>query len=399
MEIIAGKNIIIGVTGGIAAYKTLILARLFINNEAILKVVMTKAAESFIGPLSFQAISGSKVGVDILAPVFDSGMDHIELAREADLIIIAPATANTIAKIAHGFSDNLLTSIILASNSPVMICPAMNNNMWANQATIDNINILKKRGMHICGPAYGGLACSDSGAGRMEEPEFIFEDSMRFICENDFSGIRFLISAGPTQEPIDPVRYITNRSSGKMGYELARAARMRGAEVTLVSGSTNLPGPIGVDLIKIRTAEEMSDAIDKNFINCDICIMAAAVGDYRPQNQSEQKIKKDRDVLNINLEKNPDILLGLGKRKGDKFLVGFAAETENLIKNATKKLFEKNLNMIVANDVSRTDAGFQTDTNQVHILTEKSLTKLALMSKLHTAHRILDSIKAMKNER
>ncbi len=398
METIAGKNIIIGVTGGIAAYKTLILARLFINNEAILKVVMTKAAESFIGPLSFQAISGSKIGLDILDPVFDSGMDHIELARDADLIIIAPATANTIAKIAHGFSDNLLTSIILASTSPVMICPAMNNNMWANQATIDNINILKKRGVHVCGPAYGELACSDSGAGRMEEPEFIFEDSLRLLSENDFSDTRFLISAGPTQEPIDPVRYITNRSSGKMGYELARAARIRGAEVTLVSGPTNLPGPVGVEMINIRTAKEMSDAIKKKFTDCDICIMAAAVGDYRSQKQSEQKIKKDMDVLNINFEKNPDILLGLGKQKGDKFLVGFAAETQDLIKNATKKLFKKNLNMIVANDVSRTDAGFQTNTNQVHILTEKTAIKLPLMSKFRAAHGILNSIKAMRNE-
>lgn len=398
METIAGKNIIIGVTGGIAAYKTLILARLFINNEAILKVVMTKAAESFIGPLSFQAISGSKIGLDILDPVFDSGMDHIELARDADLIIIAPATANTIAKIAHGFSDNLLTSIILASTSPVMICPAMNNNMWANQATIDNINILKKRGIQICGPAYGELACSDSGAGRMEEPEFIFEDSLRLLSENDFSDTRFLISAGPTQEPIDPVRYITNRSSGKMGYELARAARMRGAEVTLVSGPTNLPGLVGVDIINVRTAEEMSDAIEKKFADCDICIMAAAVGDYRPQKQSEQKIKKEMDVLNINLEKNSDILLGLGKQKGDKFLVGFAAETQDLIKNATEKLFKKNLNMIVANDVSRTDAGFQTNTNQVHILTEKTAVKLPLMSKFRAAHGILNSIKAMRNE-
>ena len=398
METIAGKNIIIGVTGGIAAYKTLILARLFINNEAILKVVMTKAAESFIGQLSFQAISGSKIGLDILDPVFDSGMDHIELARDADLIIIAPATANTIAKIAHGFSDNLLTSIILASTSPVMICPAMNNNMWANQATIDNINILKKRGVHVCGPAYGELACSDSGAGRMEEPEFIFEDSLRLLSENDFSDTRFLISAGPTQEPIDPVRYITNRSSGKMGYELARAARIRGAEVTLVSGPTNLPGPVGVEMINIRTAKEMSDAIKKKFTDCDICIMAAAVGDYRSQKQSEQKIKKDMDVLNINFEKNPDILLGLGKQKGDKFLVGFAAETQDLIKNATKKLFKKNLNMIVANDVSRTDAGFQTNTNQVHILTEKTAIKLPLMSKFRAAHGILNSIKAMRNE-
>lgn len=397
METVAGKNIIIGVTGGIAAYKALTLARLFISNEAILKVVMTKAAESFVGQLSFQAISGSKVGVDILDPVFDSGMDHIELARDADLIIIAPATANTIAKIAHGFTDNLLTSIILASTSPVMICPAMNNNMWANQATVDNINILKKRGMHICGPAYGELACSDSGAGRMEEAEFIFEDSMRLLCENDFSDTRFLISAGPTQEPIDPVRYITNHSSGKMGYELARAARMRGADVTIVSGHVNLPCPVGVEMINVRTAEEMSDAINRNFTDCDICIMAAAVGDYRPQKQSEQKIKKDKDVLNINLEKNPDILLGLGKQKGNKFLVGFAAETQNLIKNATEKLFKKNLNMIVANDVSRTDAGFQANTNQVHILTEKNTIKLPLMSKLRTAHGILDSIKAIKN--
>lgn len=387
-----GKNIVVGVTGGIAAYKTAELVRLLIKAEAMTQVAMTANAARFVTPTTFEALSGRKAICDMW---LEEGpeMEHITWGQDSDLIIIAPATANFIAKMANGIGDDFLSTMLLAATAKILVCPSMNTQMFVNAAVQDNLMRLKDRGIAVMDPDAGQLACRTEGPGRLPDPVDIFEQAAMLISQQDLSGLKILVSAGATIEPIDPVRFISNRSTGKMGYALARAARQRGAAVTLVSGPTALTPPLGVDFCGIKTAEEMKQAIFDNRAGCDIIIKAAAVADYRPSETAHQKIKKGADSLTLELTKNPDILAELGREKGEShcILVGFAAETEDLLSHAKEKLAAKNLDMIVANDVSRDDAGFETDTNIVKIIyRDGTIEDSTLMSKDDVAHLILD---------
>lgn len=395
--LIKDKKIVLGVTGGIAAYKAVELVRLLVLEGADVQVGMTAHAMEFVAPLTFEALSGHKV----ICHMFEQHhvvMEHIEWAQGSDLVVIAPATANFIGKMTHGIADDFLSTLVLAATVPILLCPAMNNKMYENVAVQENLETLRKRGIHIMEPAQGSLACRSEGRGRLPEPVDILEQIRILLGPNDMQGLKFLVSAGPTAEPIDPVRYITNRSSGKMGYALARMARARGAEVVLVSGPTSLPPPVGVEVIGVRTAEEMKAAVLGRAKACDVVIMAAAVVDYRPKRYEEHKIKKEDESLRLDLEKTPDILKELGKSRDEtpRVLVGFAAETQDLLNHAQQKLQEKNLDMIVANDVSRTDAGFDVDTNLVKLLYRDGVIEdLPLMSKDEVAGWILDRIKGL----
>ncbi|MBW1767839.1 MAG: bifunctional phosphopantothenoylcysteine decarboxylase/phosphopantothenate--cysteine ligase CoaBC, partial [Deltaproteobacteria bacterium] len=354
-------------------------------------------ATKFITPLTFETLSGNRVIWDM----FGHGstvMDHITRGQDADLIIIAPATANFIAKMAHGIGDDFLSTMVIAATVKIMVCPSMNSHMFLNAAVQDNIRLLKQRGYLIMEPAEGELACGTEGPGRLPEPEDILERARILLSKQDISGLRVLVTAGATVEPIDPVRFMTNRSGGKMGYALARAARLRGAEVTLVSGPTNLKPPNDVTFYKIKTTEEMRRVVFEHHRQCDVIIKAAAVLDYRPRKRSDHKIKKDKKIQILELVQTPDILAELGRKREDShcLLVGFAAETEDLLENATKKLRQKNLDMIVANDVSREDAGFESDTNLVTIIDRHGLIEdLPLMTKQKVADHVLDRIKGL----
>jgi phosphopantothenoylcysteine decarboxylase / phosphopantothenate---cysteine ligase len=391
------KNAIIGVTGGIAAYKAAELVRLLVKEGVRTKVAMTQNATRFVSPLTFEALSGNKVISDMW-DAWTGAMDHIRWGQEADLIIIAPATANFIAKLAHGLGDDFLSTMVLAASAGILVCPAMNTKMFLNPVTQTNLEALKARGHAVMEPGDGGLACGTDGPGRLPEPEDILEEARKLLSPQDLTGLRFLVTAGPTIEPLDPVRYMTNRSSGRMGYAIARGARMRGGNVTLVSGPTNLNPPRGVVFERVNTAEEMRRAVLDGCKSMDVIIKAAAVLDYKPKERATQKIRRKGQKQTLELIENPDILaeLGCDRGAGRRLLVGFAAETEDLLAHAQEKLKKKNLDMIVANDISREDAGFEVDTNAVKVIySDGRVEEWALMAKEAVANRLLDRIKEM----
>ncbi|MBI5968739.1 MAG: bifunctional phosphopantothenoylcysteine decarboxylase/phosphopantothenate--cysteine ligase CoaBC [Deltaproteobacteria bacterium] len=387
------RKIVLGVTGGIAAYKAAELVRELVRAGAEVHVVMTKSAQAFITPLTFQTLSGNPVATELFSLIEESEIGHISLADRAEILVIAPATANIIGKIASGIADDMLTTIVMATKAPVLIAPAMNVHMWENPICQENIEKLRARGYQFVGPESGELACGYEGKGRLAEIPTIMEEIRAILSPQDFAQEKILITAGPTEEPIDPVRFITNRSSGKMGFALAHAARRRGAEVTLVSGPTALPAPPKVSYISVRSAAEMREAVLNNLNSASILLMAAAVSDYRPKKTAPEKMKKSKSETLLELERNADILAEAGQHKGQRIIVGFAAETENLLQNARQKLKEKNLDLIVANDITLPGAGFEVDTNIVKLLDPSGkVEELPLMTKEELADRILDRI-------
>ena len=388
-----GKHIVLGVTGSIAAYKAASLASMLKKQHADVTVIMTKNAVNFINPITFEDLTGNKCLVDTFDRNFEHSVEHISLARQTDAFLIAPASANVIARTAHGIADDMLTTTFLACECPKLVAPAMNTRMYRNPVTQDNIGMLKKYQIEVIEPATGYLACGDTGAGKMPEPEVLFEYLVKALTPKDMNGIKVLVTAGPTQEAMDPVRYISNHSSGKMGYAIAKAAMRRGAQVTLVTGKTDLTPPINVETIDVTSAADMADAVKKRADGQDIIIKAAAVADYRPVSVAGEKIKKKDDGMNIVLERTEDILGFLGAhKKGGQFLCGFSMETENMEANSLEKLRKKNLDLIVANNVKESGAGFGTDTNIVTLLSEKETVRLPIMSKEEVADRLLDYI-------
>ena len=393
------RTIVLGVSGGIACYKAVELVRLLVVQGYAVQVILTRGATEFVTPLTFQTLSGRPVATETFNLTQESEIGHINLADSADLFVIAPATANVIGKIAGGIADDLLTTVVMATVAPVLIAPAMNVHMYENPILQENIRKLRRIGYHFLEPAEGYLACGYEGKGRLPEPERILEEIQRLLKKKDLIGEKLLITAGPNREPLDPVRYISNRSSGKMGYALARAGLRRGAEVTLVSGPTELDPPAGARLIWVTTAAEMRKAVLDEYANCTAVIMAAAVADYHPAQFASKKIKRGEGAIEIRFEPNPDILKELGANKNGKVLVGFAAETEQLIANAEKKLRDKNLDMIVANNVSEAGSGFDGDTNMATILDRGGIVRsLPLMSKDDLADEIYDSLLALKRQ-
>lgn len=391
-----GKTVLLGVTGGIAAYKSADLVSRLKKQGANVEVIMTKAATEFITPLTFQTMSNNVVHQKMFTEIVGYDVEHISLAQKADIAVIAPATANTIAKMRMGIADNLLTTVLLATKAKVLIAPAMNTAMYENPITQENMNYLKDQGYEFISPGSGLLACGDIGAGRMAEPVEILEAIIDNFREKDLEGINITITAGGTREPVDPVRYIGNRSSGKMGYEIAENAKNRGANVTLISGPSYLTPPLGVKFEKVETTKEMMDAVGKYFDKTDVLIKAAAPSDYRPLDPSDIKIKKtgDKKDLTINLTENPDIVAHYGSQKKNQIIVGFAAETNDLEKYATEKLKRKNLDFIVANDVTKKGAGFNVDTNIVTIIDKnKNLKEYPKMTKREIGKIILDRVK------
>ena len=393
-----GKSVVIGVTGSIAAYKAVELVRLLKKSEANVKVVMTDSACEFIRPLTFQVVSQNPVVTSMFNEPSHWEVEHVSIADEADIFVVAPATANIIAKLAYGIADDMLTSTVLATKAKKLIVPAMNVNMYENPVTQRNLEILVDMGFEIMDPDEGPLACGYSGKGRFPQPEKIFNKINEMLYETlDFKDKRILITAGPTREPIDPVRFISNHSSGKMGYSIAQIAERRGAQVILVSGPTNLKPPSGLyRFVSVETAQQMYEAVMKDFDQVDVVIKAAAVADYRPKSVSLEKIKKKDTDMCIELERNADILRELGDKKRHQVLVGFAAETENIEKNASDKLNKKNLDMIVVNDVKQQGAGFGYDTNIAKILYKNGrIEALPQMLKTELANKILDRILEM----
>lgn len=386
------KTVVIGVTGGIAAYKALdVVSRLKKRNFEV-NVIMTKSAVKFVTPLSFQTMSQNIVNVDMFQEPKAWEIQHISLAKKADLLAVIPATADIIGKVSSGIADDLLTTTIMATKAPVVFAPAMNTNMYNNPIVQDNINKLMKFGYEFIRPASGRLACGDSGEGKLEDTGFIAQiiESMLYD-KKDLKGKKVLVTAGPTREDIDPVRYITNRSTGKMGYSIAEEARDRGAEVTLVSGPTNLNIPFGVQFVSVRTNEEMLNAVLEKFEKQDIVVKAAAVSDYKPKVYSQKKIKKDGDELSLPLTRDIDILKELGKLKSNQILVGFAAESNDLIENAAKKLESKNLDYIIANDITGVDTGFASNNNKVTIIfKDGNKIDLDKMTKREVARKLFD---------
>ncbi|PKN30221.1 MAG: bifunctional phosphopantothenoylcysteine decarboxylase/phosphopantothenate--cysteine ligase CoaBC [Deltaproteobacteria bacterium HGW-Deltaproteobacteria-21] len=390
-----GKKVIVGVTGGIAAYKAAELVRLLVRSGVNTHVAMTEHATKFVAPLTFEALSGNRVVWDMWSHE-TSPMDHIHWGQESDLVVIAPATANFVAKMANGMGDDFLSTMVLAATAKILVCPAMNTRMYMNAAVQRNLRELRDLGMVVMDPSAGELACRTEGPGRLPEPEEIMDRISMLLSTQDLADLKILITAGPTREPIDPVRYLTNRSSGKMGFALAGAAAMRGAKVVLVSGPTSLCPPSGVTFAPVNTTEEMRREVLGRSRDCDVVIKAAAVLDYRPKNPADRKIKKEPRSFSVELEPTPDILaeLGSGNLGGHRILVGFAAETNDLLANAKTKLKKKNLDMIVANDVSRTDAGFDTETNLVKVVYRGGVIEdLPLMSKRQLADCLLDRIR------
>lgn len=397
--VLSSKKILLGVTGGIAAYKAAELVRELCRQQAAIKVVMTENAARFIGPVTFQALSRNPVYMDLFSAETNA-VPHIDLAREADLIIVAPATADFVGKIANGIADDLLTTIILAAKKPILVCPAMNSDMYDNPALKANLERIRSYGYQVVEPGVGSLACGDEGPGRLAEIPVICESAKTVLESKDLLGEHVLITAGPTHEPIDPVRFISNRSSGKMGFHLARVARRRGAQVTLISGPTDLQRPWDVDFHSVNTASEMYVAVKACFDRATIVIKAAAVGDYRLQSPLNEKLKKKGTGIDLALIPNVDILHELGKMKKTQLLVGFAAETCYKEKEARRKLTEKNLDMIVVNEVSKPGLGFGCDTNQVKILIAGGgIVDSPLVGKEEISYLILDKIIEFKNKR
>ncbi len=390
------KNILLGVAGGIAAYKSLELVRLLTKQNAVVNVVMTEHAEKFIGRMSFQALSGNPVLADTFDLVSGVEIKHIALPDDASIAVIAPATANIIGKIAHGIADDLLTTMMLAMTKPVLLAPSMNVHMYDNRVVQDNIARLRQLGYHFIEPNEGWLACGYEGKGRLAEPDQIVDEIELLLTRKDFQGKRVLVSAGPTREYLDPIRFISNPSSGKMGYAIARAARMRGADVTLVSGKVNIKPPYGVHYVEVESAHQMFEQVNASFRKTDCIIMSSAVSDFTPSSTSPQKIKKTADHLDISLERTRDILSSVSKDKGDRIIVGFAAETENVEQYAREKLRQKNMDMIVANNVTEKNSGFEADTNKVIIIGRDGTTEdFPLMRKTDLADVILDRIASL----
>ena len=389
-----GKTVLLGVTGSIAAYKIAYLASALKKQQADVHVLMTRNATNFINPITFETLTGNKCLVDTFDRNFQFQVEHVSIAKKADVVMIAPASANVIGKLAHGIADDMLTTTIMACRCKKFISPAMNTNMFENPIVQDNLKTLEHYGYEVIDPAVGYLACGDTGAGKMPEPETLLNYILReCACEKDMKGLKVLVTAGPTQEAIDPVRYITNHSSGKMGYAIAKMAMLRGADVTLVSGRTALAPPPFVRVVPVVTARDMYEAVTSVSQEQDIIIKAAAVADYRPASVSDEKIKKKDDDMSIALERTYDILKYLGEHKPDgQFLCGFSMETENMIGNSRVKLTRKNLDMVAANNVKMAGAGFQGDTNVLTLITQDEEVSLPLMSKEDAAGKILDKI-------
>ena len=389
-----GKTVILGVTGSIAAYKAANLASMLKKQHADVQVIMTKNATQFMNPITFESLTGNKCLVDTFDRNFQFQVEHVALAKRADLAIVAPATANIMAKLAHGLADDMLTTTLLACRCPKLIAPAMNTRMYENPVTQDNMDILRKYGFRIIEPAVGHLACGDTGAGKLPPETLLLECILDEIAmEKDMKGLHVLITAGPTMEAIDPVRFISNHSTGKMGYALARVCRRRGAEVMLVSGKTNLEAPYGVTLVPVTSAQDMFEAVSSRAKEQDLIIKAAAVADYRPVTVAENKIKKSPGDMSIALERTTDILAWLGEhRREGQVLCGFAMETEHMVEHAKEKLTRKHVDMIAANNVKVAGAGFGTDTNVVTLITEDGVEELAKMSKEEVASRIVDAL-------
>ena len=389
-----GKTIVLGVTGGIACFKAAALASLLVKQHANVQVIMTENATKFVTPLTFEQLTGQKALTDTFDRNFQHSVEHIAVADRADLVLIAPATANIIAKLAHGIADDMLTTTVLACDCPKAIAPAMNTRMYENPVTQDNLAALRRYGWEVAEPASGHLACGAEGKGRLPEPEQLLELCLHAVArEKDLRGKRVLVTAGPTREALDPVRYLTNRSSGRMGYAIARAAARRGAEVTLVSGPTALPRPGYMEIVDVESAREMYEAVTSRAPDMDIIIKAAAVADYRPADVAEDKIKKKDGDLSIPLERTLDILAALGQNKREgQFLCGFSMETRDLIENSRKKLTKKNLDMVAANNVKVEGAGFGVETNVLTLITAEGEKELPLMSKDAAADALLDAI-------
>jgi len=387
------KNIILGVSGGIAAYKSVELLRLMTRQEAAVRVVMTRNAQHFVGWMTFQALSGRSVCTSLFEKADETSFRHIDWASEADAVVIAPASADLIGKLANGIADDALTTMMMVVTAPVVLCPSMNTHMYRSRAVQRNLDVLRSDGYSIVEPGAGDLACGTVGPGRLPEPPQILDRLIGRLAPKDLKNQRVLVTAGPTREPIDPVRFISNPSTGKMGFAVARAAEHRGAHVTLVTGPTVLADPFDVDVVRIQTAAEMARAVLDRFENCDIVIKTAAVSDYRPPSAATTKIKKDRTALTLELEPTEDILKELGRRKTHQVIVGFAAETEDLQKNAAQKLAAKNLDIIAGNLIGSPESGFESDTNQVTLFFQNGRCEnIPVMDKLAIAHIILDRI-------
>lgn len=387
------KHIVLGVSGGIAAYKIASLASMLKKQNADVTVIMTQNATNFINPITFESLTGNKCLVDTFDRNFKHKVEHVSLAKQTDVFLVAPASANVIAKAAHGLADDMLTTTLLACECPKIIAPAMNTRMYRNPIVQDNLKLLAHYGMEVITPATGYLACGDTGEGKMPEPELLYEYILKALKPKDMNGLKVLVTAGPTREKIDPVRFLSNHSTGKMGYAIARAAMMRGADVTLVTGKTNLTPPISAHTIEITSAAEMASAVKDSAWDQDIIIKAAAVADYRPKYVADEKMKKKDSDLNIELERTEDILGFLGEHKKEgQFLCGFSMETENLLENSRKKLQKKNLDLIVANNLKEQGAGFGTDTNIVTLISPTDTASLPILSKDEVAESLLDYI-------
>lgn len=396
-----GKHVVLGITGSIAAYKTAGLASMLVKKGCHVHVLMTENATNFINPITFETLTGNKCLVDTFDRNFEFSVEHVALAKQADVVMIAPASANVVAKLAHGLADDMLTTTVLACRCRKIIAPAMNTNMYENPIVQDNIKICETYGMEVIKPAVGYLACGDTGAGKMPEPAELFDYIEQEIgAQKDLEGKKILVTAGPTREAIDPVRYITNHSTGKMGYAVAKAAALRGADVTLVTGKTDTPKPRFVKLIEIQSAGDMFEAVTAAAAEQDIIIKAAAVADYRPKSVGTEKTKKTDGDMAIELERTDDILKWLGAhRREGQFLCGFSMETQNMLENSRVKLDKKNIDMIVANNLKVEGAGFGTDTNVVTIITRERNLELEKMTKEEVADRLLDEILAVSADK
>ena len=390
---VAGKHIVLGVTGSIAAYKIASLASMLVKQKADVTVIMTPNATNFINPITFESLTGNKCLVDTFDRNFEFQVEHVSLAKQTDVFLVAPASANVIAKAAHGIADDMLTTTLLACTCPKIFAPAMNTRMYQNPVVQDNMKLLSRYGMEVVTPASGYLACGDTGEGKMPEPETLYEYIVKALAPKDMTGRKVLVTAGPTQEKLDPVRYISNHSTGKMGYAIARQAMMRGADVTLVSGKVTIQPPVGVRVVPVVSAADMAQAVKAAADEQDIIIKAAAVADYRPRVTADEKLKKKDEELTVELERTEDILAYLGThRKEGQFLCGFSMETEHMLENSRAKLEKKNIDMIVANNLKQDGAGFGTDTNVVTLLTKEDTVELPMMSKEEVADRLLDHI-------
>lgn len=390
---IAGKHIILGVTGSIAAYKIASLASMLVKQKADVTVIMTPNATNFINPITFETLTGKKCLVDTFDRNFEFQVEHVSLAKQADVFLVAPASANVIAKAAHGIADDMLTTTLLACTCPKLFAPAMNTRMYQNPIVQDNMKKLMCYGMEVITPASGYLACGDTGEGKMPEPDVLYEYLVKALTPKDMAGKKVLVTAGPTQEKLDPVRYISNHSTGKMGYAIARCAMMRGADVTLVSGKVSIRPPMNVRVVPIVSAAEMAQAVKEAANEQDIIIKAAAVADYRPCVTADEKLKKKDEEMSVELERTEDILAYLGRHRRDgQFLCGFSMETEHMLENSRAKLEKKNIDMIVANNLKQEGAGFGTDTNVVTLLTKDETLELPMMSKEEVADKLLDRI-------